>query len=57
MRSVQSDELRKTLRSVLDAVKSGERYEVLRYQRVEAVIVPADWYEQAIKALGEGGAR
>ena len=56
MRSVQSDELRKTLRSVLDAVKNGERYEVLRYQRVEAVIVPADWYEQAVKAL-EGGPR
>ena len=56
MRSVQSDELRKTLRTVLDAVKNGEPYEVLRYQRVEAVIVPADWYEQAVKAL-EGGPR
>lgn len=56
MRSVQSDELRKTLRTVLDAVKhEGESYEVLRYQTREAVLVPTEWYERAAAALGEGG--
>lgn len=56
MKSVRSDEARRSLRDLLNDVEhQGEHVTILRYQTPAAVIVPVEWYEQARSAIGEGG--
>ena len=51
---VSSDEARRTWRELLDAVQHrGEHVTVMRYGQAAAVMVPAGWYEQAIKREAE----
>lgn len=45
--TIQSNEARIKLRAVLNSVLQGEHVTVTRYNTVEAVMVPADWYERA----------
>ena len=53
---IQSDELRRGLRSMLDDVQHvGEHLKILRWGKPAVVIVPVEWYESARKALGEPG--
>jgi prevent-host-death family protein len=44
---VRSDEARRRLRNLLDAVEDGVHVTLLRYNKPAAVIVPVEWYEQA----------
>ena len=51
-REVKSDEARRKLRDLLNAVEhDGEHITVLRYSRPSVVLVPVDWYTQAQWAL------
>ena len=51
---VSSDEARRAWRELLDAVEHhGSHITVLRYGKAAAVMVPAGWYEQAIKREAE----
>ena len=54
-RQILSDEAKRTWSSLLDGVEHhGEHVTVLRYSTPAAVIVPVDWYEQAIAEIGRG---
>lgn len=56
MRSIRSGEARDNFRDLLNDVEHhGEHITILRYNTPAAVIVPAEWYEQARAALGEIG--
>ena len=44
---VRSDEARRRLRNLLDAVEDSVHVTLLRYNKPAAVIVPVEWYEQA----------
>ena len=51
-RQVRSDEARRELRGLLNAVEhDGEHVTILRYDTPAAVMVPVDWYEAAKAAL------
>ena len=51
-RQVRSDEARRNLRELLNAVEhDGEHVTILRYDTPAAVIVPVEWHEQAKAAL------
>ena len=53
-KQVHSDEARRNLRDLLNAVEhDGEHVTITRWNVPAAVIVPADWYEQARLLLGE----
>jgi prevent-host-death family protein len=53
-RLVHSDEARRGFRSLLNSVEhDGEHVTVLRYNTPAAVIVPVDWYEQALAEIGK----
>lgn len=53
-RQVKSDEARRNLRDLLNAVEhNGEHVTILRYDRPGAVIVPVDWYTQAQRSLAD----
>jgi prevent-host-death family protein len=55
MKQVRSDEIRRRLRELMNAVeRDGEHVTILRYDEPVAVIVPVDWHEKAAAALGEG---
>lgn len=48
MKSVQSDEARRTWRDVLNDVEhNSEHVQIMRYTTPAAVMVPVEWYEQA----------
>ena len=47
-----SEDARREWRRILNAVESGEAVGITRYGKPLAVVVPADWFEQA-KALIE----
>lgn len=52
MKTVQSEQVRRELRTLLNEVEGGgEHVGVLRYRTPAAVIVPYAWYEQARAAL------
>jgi prevent-host-death family protein len=54
-RRVQSDELRRDLRKLLNAAEhDGAHITVLRYNRPSVVLVPVDWYTRAQWALADG---
>jgi len=44
---------RSKFRDVLDSVLRGEHVSITRWHRRVAVVVPADWYDQAIRRLAE----
>jgi prevent-host-death family protein len=46
--TIQSNEARIKLRAVLNSVMQGEHVTITRYNTVEAVVVPMDWYERAV---------
>ncbi len=50
-RQVHSDELRRSLRTLLTEVEFGAHVTVTRWNWPTAVMVPVDWYEQAQQAL------
>lgn len=51
-RQVHSDEVRRGLRDLLNAVEhDGEHVTILRYDTPAAVMVPVDWYKQARATL------
>jgi prevent-host-death family protein len=51
-RQVHSDEVRRNLRPLLNAVEhDGEHVTILRYDTPAAVMVPVDWYKQARAAI------
>lgn len=51
-RQVRSDEIRRNLRQLLNAVeRDGEHVTILRYDTPAAVIVPVEWYRDAQVAL------
>jgi prevent-host-death family protein len=57
-RRVRSDEARRTLRNLLDAVeRDGARITVCRYETPVAVLVPVAWYREALAALEAESAR
>lgn len=50
MREIRSDDARQNWRDLLNEVEhDGEHVTILRYNRPAAVIVPKDWYEQAVQ--------
>jgi len=52
-RWVRSDEARRRLRDLLDEVEHEDAHVyVLRYDRPVAVIVSAEWYEEAKSKIG-----
>jgi hypothetical protein len=54
MQYVGTDELRRTLREVLDDVRNkGEHIGIERYSRTDAYLVPPEWYEAAAAALAK----
>ena len=54
MKQVRSDDVRRKLRGLLNAIeRDGEHVEVLRYDTPVAVLVPVEWHEKAVTALGE----
>jgi len=60
MKQIGSEEARRTFRDLLDEAQRGESIAILRYDKAVAVLVPADWYEQAkalMAAPGEAGRR
>ena len=57
MRESSSDDARRNFRRLLNDVEHGEHVVVLRYGQQSAVVVPADWYEQARSALAANRAR
>lgn len=51
-RQVRSDEARRNLRELLNAVEhDGEHVTILRYDTPAAVLVPVEWYRDAQTAL------
>ena len=53
-----SEDARRDWRRILNAVENGEPVAVTRYGKSLAVVVPADWYEQAKTLIGgPGGAK
>lgn len=51
-KQVRSDEARRHLRDLLDEVEArGARIMILRYDKPAAVLVPVDWYEDALATL------
>lgn len=56
MTRVQSDDVRKKLRALLNEVERGGFVEICRYQDPTAVMVPVEWFQRAAEALGENGA-
>jgi prevent-host-death family protein len=55
-RWVRSDEARSKFRDLLDEVAHDDAHIfVLRYDKPAAVIVPVEWYEQVLAAIGETG--
>lgn len=51
-RKVHSDEARRKLRDLLDAVEhDGEHVTILRYDTPVAVMVPVEWHRQALAAI------
>jgi prevent-host-death family protein len=58
MMHVQSDEARRRLREILNAVEhDGEHVTVQRYGTPAVVIVPVEWHKKAVAALGEEAQR
>jgi len=57
VRESSSDDARRNFRRLLNDVEHGEHVVVLRYGQQSAVVVPADWYEQARSALAANRAR
>lgn len=58
MRQSSSDDVRRNWRQMLtDIEEHGEHVGVVRYKHLAAVVVPADWYEQARSALAANRAR
>jgi prevent-host-death family protein len=56
-RQVHSDEARRNLRELLNAVEhDGEHVTILRYDTPAAVMVPVEWYETVKAHLPAGGA-
>lgn len=56
-REARSDELRRNLRPLLNAVEREHVHVTIkRYDEETAVIVPVDWYKRAVEALGESDA-
>ncbi len=54
VRWVQSDEVRRKWRHLIDEVMTrGAHIGVLRHGKKVGVIVPDDWHERALAALGE----
>jgi prevent-host-death family protein len=57
-RTVQSDDARRKLRELLNAVEHDEEHvTILRYDTPAAVMVPVEWYEQAKRAIAERAAQ
>jgi prevent-host-death family protein len=55
-RWVRSDEARSKFRDLLDEVAHDDAHIfVLRYDKPAAVIVPVEWYEQVLAAIGGTG--
>lgn len=51
-----TDELRRKLPELLESVRWQKRaIRVRRYKTELAVVVPVDWYERAVAAIGEPG--
>lgn len=51
-RQVRSDEARRNLRDLLNAVEhDGEHVTILRYDTPAAVMVPVEWYRDVRAAL------
>jgi|HubBroStandDraft_6_1064221.scaffolds.fasta_scaffold00062_75 prevent-host-death family protein len=54
-KQVKTDEARRNLRELLNAVEHGGAHvTVLRYNRPSVVLVPVDWYTRAQWALADG---
>jgi len=56
MESLSIEDARRQLGELVDRARlAGEPTLIMRYRKPAAVIVSADWYERANKALGGGG--
>ena len=55
--SIQSNEARLKFRDLLDDIMSGSHVAVTRYHRIEAVVVPGDWYDQAATLMAQEAER
>lgn len=51
MDTIPAAQARLRFRDVLDALVRGEHVGITRYDRVQGVVVPVDWYEKASAAL------
>jgi prevent-host-death family protein len=53
-REISSDDARRNWRELLNAVEQGgEHVTILRWGKPAAVVVPADWHDQATALTGE----
>jgi prevent-host-death family protein len=50
---ITATDLRNNHGPILDKIERGEPVEVTRYHRTAAVLVPADYFEKAVAAIGE----
>jgi hypothetical protein len=57
VKSIQSDDVRRRTRPVLDEVEHhGEFYRIERYGTVSAFMVPPGWFERVLAVLARGDA-
>jgi antitoxin (DNA-binding transcriptional repressor) of toxin-antitoxin stability system len=48
---MQSRDLQRHSREILDAILKGRHVHITRYNRPHAIMVPPDWYEQASRLM------
>jgi PHD/YefM family antitoxin component YafN of YafNO toxin-antitoxin module len=48
-------EIRRDFVSVLDKVTAGHHVAIMNYRRPAGVMVPNEWYEQALKLMATAG--
>jgi antitoxin (DNA-binding transcriptional repressor) of toxin-antitoxin stability system len=51
MMSMSASDLLRNSRSVMDAITAGNHVGITKYKTPHAVVVPAGWYERAVRAL------
>lgn len=51
--TMPSRDLQRRTREVLNATLAGNHVQITRWNQPEAVVVPADWYDRAIRALAD----
>lgn len=59
MEEMTTEQVRRSWASLLTQISERTRgaVKLIRYRRPVAVLVPADWYDKAVEAIGEPAVR